>query len=48
MSYSLNGGNTQEYTGLIRNLPKGKNEIKITAYDKLGNSSELTLNFMIE
>jgi len=48
ITYSLNGGTVHEYSGLIRNLPKGKNTLKIVAYDKLGNSSEDNLQFIIE
>jgi hypothetical protein len=48
MTFSINGGATQEYSGLIKNLPKGNNELKITAYDQLGNSKELTINYIIE
>jgi hypothetical protein len=48
MTYSLNGGTPQEYTGMIKNLPKGKNEILVTAYDKLGNSNQIAIPFIIE
>ncbi len=48
MTYSLNGGSDLEYTGIIKNLPKGRNEIIAKAFDKLGNTSEQTLNFIIE
>ncbi len=48
MSYKLNGGAPQEYLGIIRNLPKGHNEIVVNAFDKLGNSNELIVNFIIE
>ena len=48
MSYSLNGGSDTEYTGIIKGLPKGRNELIVKAYDKLGNSSEEKLNFIIE
>jgi hypothetical protein len=48
MVYSLNGGPQQEYIGIIKNLPKGANEILVTAFDKLNNPTELKLNFIIE
>jgi hypothetical protein len=48
MTYSVNHGIMQEYAGLIKNLPKGKDEIKIVAYDKLNNTQELKLQFIIE
>ncbi|MBN1597266.1 MAG: chitobiase/beta-hexosaminidase C-terminal domain-containing protein [Bacteroidales bacterium] len=48
MTYSLNGGISKPYNGMIGNLPKGNNEIKIIALDQLGNSSELVVNFIIE
>jgi hypothetical protein len=48
MVYSINGGKNVEYIGAIKGLPKGKNELKVIAYDKLGNTSELNLSFSIE
>jgi hypothetical protein len=48
MTYTLNSGKPLEYTGMIKDLPKGKNELTITAIDKLGNSSEKTITFIIE
>jgi hypothetical protein len=48
MTYCINNGIIQEYAGLIKNLPKGKDEIKIVAYDKLNNTQELKLQFIIE
>jgi len=48
MTFVLNGGTEQEYTGIIKNLPKGTNELKIRAFDKLGNSTEQELSFIIE
>ena len=46
--YSLNGGTESESTGMLRNLPKGKNEMIVKAFDKLGNSTLLELSFTIE
>jgi hypothetical protein len=48
MNYKINGNPLQEYTGIIRNLPKGTNELLINASDKLGNTSEQVIRFMIE
>lgn len=48
INYSINEGTMHEYAGLIKNLPKGKNTIKVIAYDKLGNTSEYEIQFIIE
>jgi hypothetical protein len=48
MTYMLNNGKAQEYTGMIKDLPKGKYNIKVTAYDKLNNSKELEQLFIFE
>lgn len=48
MTFRLNNGIVQEYAGIIKNLPKGNNTIKVTSYDKLGNQQTLTLQFIIE
>ncbi len=48
MTYSLNSGAEKEYTGIIKDLPIGKNELIVKAFDKLGNYTEETLSFNIE
>jgi hypothetical protein len=48
MTCSINNGIVQEYQGIIKNLPKGNNKIKIAAYDKLNNIQTLDLQFIIE
>lgn len=48
MTYSLNGSPIKEYTGIIKNLPKGKNSITVLAYDQLGNTSQKEILFIIE
>jgi hypothetical protein len=48
MTYSINGSAMVEYAGIINNLPKGKDLLVIKAYDKLGNTSEMTIEFIIE
>jgi hypothetical protein len=48
MTYSINNGIVQEYSGIIKNLPKGNNKIKVTAFDKLNNNQELVLQCIIE
>lgn len=46
--YRLNGSAEKLSTGMLKNLPKGKNEISIKAYDQLGNFSELKIEFVID
>jgi hypothetical protein len=48
MTYKINNGKQQEYLGLVRNLPKGKNTITVLAYDQLGNTTEKEIQFIIE
>jgi hypothetical protein len=48
MTSSLNQGSAVEYSGVLKNLPKGKNSIAVTAYDNLGNTSEKEIVFIIE
>ncbi len=48
MIYALNNGQVKEFTGMIQNLPKGKNKMNITAYDYLGNRNQSELQFIIE
>ncbi len=48
ISYSLNDATEREYAGLIKNLPKGENIIKVIAYDKLGNTSNHKVQFIVE
>lgn len=48
ITYSLNAGSQREYTGLIKSLPKGNNTISVKAFDKLGNTSNHEIQFIIE
>ena len=48
ITYSINGSPQNECQGMIKSLPKGENDIKVIAYDKLGNSTELSFSFIIE
>ena len=48
MTYALNDGVAKEYTGMIKDLPKGNNRMVIKAYDNLGNSRESEIQFIIE
>jgi hypothetical protein len=48
LTYSLNGAPSKESSGMLEALPKGKNELLVKAFDKLGNSNESTLQFIIE
>lgn len=48
MTYQINNSNNKTYTGPISGFTSGEKTIKITAWDKLGNSSETSLNFIIE
>ncbi|MCK5168400.1 MAG: hypothetical protein KAQ75_00865, partial [Bacteroidales bacterium] len=47
--YSVNGAAKKPYTSLIKGFQKNKSySIKVTSLDKLGNSSEETIEFYIE
>jgi hypothetical protein len=48
MSYSLNGSSEKSCSGMLRDLPVGKHEMHIKATDKLGNSTEKSIRFIIE
>lgn len=48
MTYSINDGPEQDYSGIIKNLPQGKNILIIKAFDKLENITEMTLSLIIE
>lgn len=48
MTYALNGGSAKEYTGVLKNLPKGTNTVQVVAFDNLGNSSQKEIKFIIE
>jgi hypothetical protein len=48
MTYSINKGLALEYAGIIKNLSKGNNLIKVVAFDKLNNSQTLEIQFIIE
>lgn len=49
LSYSVNGAPKKPYTSLIKGFQKNKlYSIKVTSVDKLGNSSEETIEFYIE
>ena len=46
MTYSLNGSPEKPFSGFLNGFPK-KSEIIIKAYDKLGNETHTTLEFVI-
>ncbi len=48
ITYCLNNAPVKESTGMFTHLPKGKNQMTITAYDKLGNTSEKTITFIVQ
>ena len=48
MNYALNGSPVKVYTGPIGKLPKGNNTVSITAYDHLGNTEQLEIQFIID
>ncbi len=48
MDYTLNNGPAKELTGMMKALPKGTNQLVITAYDHLGNTQNYELQFIIE
>jgi hypothetical protein len=47
MVYSLNGSKVKEFSGFISSFGKKENQLTITAFDKLGNSSELKIEISI-
>jgi hypothetical protein len=45
--YSLNGAAELESKGVIKDIPVGEFNLKVRAFDKLGNASSKELNFII-
>jgi hypothetical protein len=48
MVYSLNGQPEKTFTGFISSFVKGNNRILVKAFDKLGNRSEKTVEFIAQ
>lgn len=48
MNYSLNGSKEKAFTGFVTGFNGAKNHLRITAFDKLGNSSTMELEFSVK
>ena len=47
LTYSVNGSKEKAFSGFINGFSKKSNLVKVTAYDKLGNTSEINIEFNI-